>query len=410
MNMAHPYDETLKAKTKVGNPVSGFNKRGRLLLSLTFILSMINVLFVLPEGRDGLNVSRRKVGPSLVPCQRGVHTGDVNRFLVFGNMGMGQGHGNVISGLLAAHLLGLEFNRIVCVSRSYDGFYDAFEPIDKDALQYCPEILQEANDGQGRTLDIIQIVDFMSPPNECWLREKMMSNANILYLMGNTYPRWPTVPNNFFFQYYAAHKRLLDALPYDKNPETVVHLRSPDNEKDDTREGLDEESFQALGDLLPGDTYLVTNRVEWYKRFREEFGWSHSPWDEPITHSALDLAWGKSGKVAAKEGARQTSKGDAHLTGARKQNLRMMADWYTILKASKVYHTRSAFSQSAIHWMNIDSKRINGTESGRLSFVDEDWRASGETTRLADRTKDGTGQSALKFCHKSVMSVYQTSA
>ena len=46
------------------------------------------------------------------------------KFLVFTGLLAGQGEGNVMAGLLAAHLLGYEFNRTVCVADSYESFHE----------------------------------------------------------------------------------------------------------------------------------------------------------------------------------------------------------------------------------------------------------------------------------------------
>lgn len=62
-------------------------------------------------------------------------------FIIFENIAMGQGTGNVISGLLAAHLLGLEFDRLVCVRSKYTMFHETFESIDPRVAKYCPDVL-----------------------------------------------------------------------------------------------------------------------------------------------------------------------------------------------------------------------------------------------------------------------------
>ena len=61
------------------------------------------------------------------------------KFLYFLPIRVGQGTGNIISGLLAAHLLGDEFGRIVCVSSTYKEFLMAFAPINAQAVLHCPE-------------------------------------------------------------------------------------------------------------------------------------------------------------------------------------------------------------------------------------------------------------------------------
>lgn len=152
-------------------------------------------------------------------------------------------------------------------------------------------------------------------------------------------------------------------LPYDANhpPHTVVHLRVPDDTNGDRRKGLDEASFQALGRLLPSDTYLVTNRVAYYDYFREKFGWRHPHWSE-IFHTALGRSWG--GKDV--DGSHHFFESPAQRPDTkidRKQHImENWADWYTILCATMVYHTHSDFSISAVHWQNVPSKSIDGMQ------------------------------------------------
>jgi hypothetical protein len=203
----------------------------------------------------------------------------------------------------------------------------------------------------------------------------------------NTYPRWPAVPDNLFLDNYRAKPELVKLLPYKESPTTVVHLREPDG-KDDARKGLDNDSLKALGKTLPRDTYLVTNRVEWYDKFEKEYGWSHPEWNEVI-HSALRRSWGT-------RGAAEKSK----TVDKETQNLQMWCDWYTILTAKFVYHTHSDFSISAIHWQNLDSRTIIGynATTGQLDLEEESWRVSGETERLVDRTVGGKGTSDLRLC------------
>ena len=93
-------------------------------------------------------------------------------------------------------------------------------------------------------------------------------------------------------------------------------------------------------------------------------------------HSALRISW-KEGKRVDKR------KVDKH-----QQNLQMMADWLTMLTAKEVYHTKSDFSLSAIHWMNIPSKTIMGFKDGTLMLQDEYWRTGdGEAPRMVDRRR-----------------------
>ena len=62
------------------------------------------------------------------------------RFLVFRHVFTGQGAGNVVSGLLATHLLGSEFNRTVCLD--YPSFQKAFTYRTRSQYQRCQKIQQ----------------------------------------------------------------------------------------------------------------------------------------------------------------------------------------------------------------------------------------------------------------------------
>jgi len=313
-----------------------------------------------------------------------------DRYIVFSaSIKGGQGTGNIISGLLAAHLFGEEFNRIVCVEKSYIEFHTAFEPVHPWAAEKCPDL-------PDRRQKDIQIINYQPPPPECWLKEYLASDKRIIYYVGNTYPRWPVIPDNFFFTHYRARPELLKILPFDKPPETVVHLRAPDSHYDE-RKGLDTDALKALGRELPHDTYLVTNRIAWYDEFEKEFGWRHPNWDE-VAHSAFRWqSWGQKEDKDVFYATRRNTTMDRET-----QNLQMWADWYTILSAKRVYHTHSDFSISAIHWQNIESKTLMGynNETKKLELVDESWRVDGETPRLVDRTVDGKGKSRLRYCDR----------
>jgi hypothetical protein len=165
------------------------------------------------------------------------------------------------------------------------------------------------------------------------------------------------------------HSRPEEILPWKEPPQVVVHLRAADTWSD-KRRGLDDNTLVKLGEALPVNTFLVTNKVAWYQFFSERFGWTNPGWGV-VRHSAIkNIVWGANPKEDKKV----------------PQNLQLWSDWYTILKAKKVWHTHSDFSLSAIHWMNIDSKTIQGVdENGELDLWDESWRRDGETERLIDR-------------------------
>jgi hypothetical protein len=332
--------------------------------------------------------STQKNIPNQQPAPQEPSVGD--KYIIFIPITGGQGTGNIIAGLLAAHLLALEFNRTVCVSPLYEKFLDAFEPVNPVAMEKCLKLLG-GNVPSKTDENLIRLITFERAPNECVLKETLASDVSVLYLESNTYPRWPAIPNNFFFTNYRAKPELLKALPYKESPTTVVHLREPDG-ANDARKGLDNDSLKALGKMLPRDTYLVTNRVEWYDKFEKEYGWTHPEWDEVI-HSAFQKSWGV-------RGSKQRESHIVHTFDREKQNLQMWCDWYTMLTAKFVFHTHSDFSISAIHWQNLDSRTIVGLNAttGELDVEEESWIITGETERLVDRTLDGKGTSNLREC------------
>jgi len=311
-----------------------------------------------------------------------------SRYIIYEPIPHGQGVGNLMAGLLAAHLLGDEFGRIVCVSPEFASFHAAFEPQQSAATDDCPTILLHSVPTKENS---IRLVNYETAPNECALQEILRAGPNVLFLVANTYPRWPKIPPNFFFRFYRPKPTLLEILPYNADeqpPEVVVHLRQPDGSADG-RKGLDDVSLDALGHMLvpvsnnaTRTVYLVTNRVGWYDRFEKRFGWKHPAW-KVVVHSAA---------------LRKTN----DLYDPNEQFMQLWADWYALLTAKKVYHTHSDFSISAVHWQNIDSKTLLDYDqmSGKLEMADESWRIDGETARLVDRTLIAEGTAMLRLCGK----------
>jgi len=273
----------------------------------------------------------------------------------------GQGMGNLLNGLLSAHMLGDEFDRIVCVSEAWTQFHAAFR---SKLHGWCSGLKQNGLSAR--------ITNYNGPVNECKLQRILGSDRKIVYIVGNTYPRWAAVTPGLWDQHYEPRKKLTDMLPYDQQPSTVVHLRCGDH-VNDKRKGLRNATLVALRKNLPADTYLVTNKVGWYKYFPE---WKNPGWNG-VQHSALNVYWTKRHRQP------------------ELVNLELFADWYTILKANRVYHTPSDFSQSAIHFNNIDSKMIVGLEEDRrVKYEDESFRQDPEAPRLVDRKGD-----QLKGCN-----------
>lgn len=318
-----------------------------------------------------------------------------DRFIIFLPIQYDQGVGNIISGLLSAHLLGEEFDRIVCVSPEYEDFLLYFQPIHPDAVKYCPQAIAQSWNQTTSNDVTVRLVTYEQAPNECELQKKLKDGPSILFFIANTYPRWPKIPQqNYFFQYYRAKSNLLEALPYSKPPTTVAHLRQADG-VGDVRKGLDTHTLQALGNTLPRDTFLVTNRVEWYDYFSKNYGWSHPEWNS-IVHSAIHKEWGNRQGFVQASYIEDFSKDQQNI-----QNLQMWVDWYTILTARTVYHTHSDFSISAIHWNDIaDTKTILGYDSEKQSLllVNESWRVDGETAPMVKRTLTASGTTRLRLC------------
>ena len=303
------------------------------------------------------------------------------RYLVFKQLEQGQGIGNVMNGLLAAHMLGMEFNRTVCVAEDWDEFHQAFHAVKH--VEECAAI-----DPNGKLQSTIKLLNFQPPPNECRLQTRLASDTPVLYMIGNTYPRWSKTPPELWDEHYEPTERLINTLPYNKRPSTVVHLRQPDDEEDH-RSGLDNATLHALAKKLPNNTFLVTNNVEWYTFF-EAHGWKNPSWHK-VRHSALpDVEWASGD--SATDGLAITNQTESRQDDGTMQ---LWSDWYTILRADHVYHTHSDFSLSAIHWNEIDSKTILGSnaESGELVLSEESWRIDEPMPRVVDRTGD-----ELKIC------------
>ena len=95
--------------------------------------------------------------------------------------------GNVISGLLSAHLLALEFDRLVCTT--YPMLFEAFELAHPWAIERCPKALNELRAGVGGDSKHITLVNYEMPPDECQLKRVLSSDTTYVIMFGNTYPR-----------------------------------------------------------------------------------------------------------------------------------------------------------------------------------------------------------------------------
>jgi hypothetical protein len=325
----------------------------------------------------------KDVKPSMDKACVDYERDESHRFIIF-RRPMGQGVGNIMSGLLAVHLLGREFNRTVCVHPNFKIFHAAFRPIHADTVEACPRLFECEKPllGNAGPDGFVRLLNFAFAPNECELQTVLASpKQRMVWIEANTYPRWSATPDGFFLQQYEAKPALADSLPWQSPPVNVVHLRAPDGTSD-PRKGLDDRTLAALGRTLPKDTYLVTNKVVWYNQFARDFGWSHPPW-EGITHSALALSWGD------REGHNiprvVVDRGDLAV-----HDLQLFADWYTLLLATSVWHTHSDFSVSAVHWMNTaKSYEIDFCDlQGRLNLKEEEWRQQEIAVPLVQRKDD----------------------
>lgn len=333
----------------------------------------------------------------------------------------GQGTGNLISGLLAAHKLGQEFHRTVChTGFDQQSFDRAFRYQDPQQASMCAKILRRAPPSTDDNTIVQNNFDESAVQSECAMRDLLHDHTLhvILYYRGNTYPRWPSddepqqYRQNYFHMLYQPTTALQSILPWQSPPRVVVHLRMGDNFMD-RREGLDnatlallaEESFVSrhYGSIAPDDkVFLVSNKVEWYDYFPD---WDHPPW-ALVHHSALGrISWGTQNENNNNEHRRTQSD---RLDGL----LQMWADWYTLLNAKIIVHTHSDFSLSAARWNEgIDSYTIHGTKTtmtkvGTLrakEFTELDLQSDfqlveGENTTkpLVDRAVD-----ELQFCHST---------
>jgi hypothetical protein len=313
------------------------------------------------------------------------------------------------------HLLGIEYNRTVCVVPEFH-FHKAFEPKDPNVKKQCDDFFKDHVRKVGEQRIIM--VNYQKPTDECKLQEKLASDAEkyrVIFFTANTYVRWRTVPPNFFFKFYKPKEELLNILPYeaDNPPKTVVHLRLEDS-SGDARKGLSEKSLLALAEHLSiqeDAPYLVTNYVRWYDFFEVHFGWKHPNW-ERVIHSALDKDWGarKQDKAVVNKPPTTMIHEDTKVLYSREkaqQRLQAWSDWFAILTAKQVYHTHSDFSESAIHWMGnypgtndflTWSRILMGTdpETDELLVEEEAWAKDKPMPPLVERVGSQLGHCRTK--------------
>eukprot|EP00978_Attheya_sp_CCMP212_P014093 scaffold35750_cov65-Attheya_sp.AAC.1 len=312
----------------------------------------------------------------------------------------GQGMGNWMHGLLAAHLLALEFDRIVCATESYFPLFSlGFRQ--KYHADLCEEEQIKAALLMTNQTSVPQLTlwNYGRPTDECSLAKIMASEDHpVVVLRGNTYHKWPRVPPNFFHWFYEPTEQLQSMIPWknEESPEIVIHLRKGDGGAD-SRKGLDEKTLKTLGHQLsgPNKPWLVTNEAALAEEMEQSFGWRGPHWNVAVEHSSLKFTkWSPprtQTTTTKNNNVISTSISDTDL-----QALMLWVDWFAIVSAKQVYHTLSDFSSSAIHWMGSDeyilSKILWGTDphTGDLVDRDEAWveahRLEGfRPPRLVDR-------------------------
>lgn len=252
------------------------------------------------------------------------------RFALFRNGGRGQGIGNIMNGLLAVHLLAIKYNRICCVS-DWSQFSLAFV---SNNDHVCKLIVGEKSEHQ------ISLWNF--GPNmidrNCWLAQArcdnlLRSEEKIIEFTGNDYPFeiFPALGRELFDKLYRPSALLLSYFPDSyKIPETVLHLRVGDDFSD-RRSGLNIRTQMFFIHTFPNTSFIISNNQIINDRFKAA-GWR----------------------------AYKSSPGQMHTVSLNNKDLIMKAwrDWYTIFQASSVYHTPSAFSESAIRASGTSSRRI----------------------------------------------------
>lgn len=309
----------------------------------------------------------------------------------------GQGVGNLMNGLLAAHWLGREFHCIVCVSPEWKDFHMAWESLTPECTNTILHKLPPRT--LGTTVWILNYAPH--PVNECQVKAQLQAVVDeddiCVYLVANDYPRWPSrssiqqgVDWNDLYRPTLAMQQMWTRAVRPWDPTTpVVHLRAPDDDDKDHRTGLDLATRRALGERLSSHhhnststpPFLVTNQVDYYTWFHEHYGWDHPSWTG-VRHSALsNVRWTSSSSTT---------------NNRTKDILQLWTDWWTLYRAKVIYHTNSDFSRSAARWSQCqDSYTIGGIDerSGTLLLTKDRW-GDENVAPLSERRTD-----ALRNCN-----------
>jgi hypothetical protein len=177
------------------------------------------------------------------------------------------------------------------------------------------------------------------------------STAEIVWFDGNEYPEdiFPALSGGLFSTLYTPTSALKQKLVWKTQtpPKTVVHLREGDDASD-VRKGLDASTLRELYEHLPSDTFIITNSFRIHQHYKTT-SWDSYELDTRQKHTAV----------------------------SNDVSISMIAwrDWYTIFIAESVYHTQSAFSESALRCSGSKSKRITGKfdSGGNMVMEDETW-------------------------------------
>jgi len=278
--------------------------------------------------------------PAIAPA---VQVPRSERYIVYENGGRGQGIGNIMNGLVSAHMMAQTYNRTVCVDK-WPTFRQHFTYAHDTA---CQHVLSAG--ARSRAQPTVHCWNFGAGRCEraCWdpggrCQVLLSGHTPVVRMSGNTHPQpdWETLvlPPRLFAAVYAPTARLLSTLswPHHRPPDTVVHLREGDNSAD-VRPGLDSATLGALLRHLPGNTFLVTNSPR-ISQFYRNTTWSMFPVRHNSHRYSMHTAM-SSDLLAATNAWR---------------------DWYTISTAQDVYHTQSGFSESAVRCSGARSRRILG--------------------------------------------------
>jgi len=363
--------------------------------------------------------SKRTTGKNIHTTTTTTNINTTTRFLIFRPpLEEAQGVGNILNGLLAAHFLGQEFSRIVCISQDWEDWIMAWEALTPECSNLLHHPTTRSHEStllpprtSSNSIWLLNYAIHKTPLNECEMKRRLEGPETFIYFVANDYPRWPTPPETTttttttrrrpllgssrmevegrlaspsttsdnipypiiqWTDYYRPTHALLEMLPWTTStmkdastttsttekrvdpPTTVVHLREPDNDHD-IRRGLDVITRQAMGETLPKNTtYLVTNRVDYYSWFQTQYGWNHPPWTG-VRHSALPLIeWSSKTNSESANQGHNDKIPPPRTTTHTEEWLQLWADWWTMYQATTLYHTHSDFSRSAARWSHKD--------------------------------------------------------